>query len=121
MKRIDIVLVLVVLLVTIVGTARAGEEDFTADGGLRLYPVGGTGFGAYDAATDGDATIKFMWLKKDGTVNAGDVIRTDPDGEPGNDYYLLRAAYPPRHFTFSGAPDSVYVDLDGATEVILTW
>ena len=121
MKRIEILLLVVVFLISVAGFARAGEEDFTADGGLRLYPVDGTGFNQYFVATNGDATIKFMWLKKDGTANAGDVIRTDPDGDIGNAYYLLRDIYPPRSFPFNSAPDSVYVDVSTATEVILTW
>jgi len=115
---------MVVFLVAVVGFARAGEEDFTTDGGLRLYEAGGTGFLSYDVATNGNAEIKFMWLRKDGTVNAGDVLRADPEvSSIGNRDYLLRSEYPPRHFgeTWSVAPDSVYVNLQGATEVILTW
>jgi len=121
MKRIEILLVIVVMLAALVGVARAGEEDFTADAGLRLHATGEGGFTGYDVATNGNATIKFMWLKKDGTANAGDVVRVDPNGSPGNGYFTLRTAYPPRHFTFSSPPDSVYVDVDTATEVILTW
>lgn len=113
-----LIIILAVLLVA--SAAVAGEEKiFTADGGERLTS-GTTGPASIDAAADGRATIKFMWLLRDGTVNAGDVLRSDPTSEFGNTFYSLRSGFGPRNFKVAG-PDSVYVDLDTATEVIVTW
>lgn len=105
-----------------VAPATAGEEaTFTSDGGLRLTS-GTEGPVSVDVATDGDATITFFWLKNDGTANAGDVVRSDPAGEFGNAFYSLRSEFPPRHFEFGASgPDSIYVDLSTASEVIATW
>jgi len=115
-------MLLVACLVLWSGLAMAtGEQDFTADAGLRLYTVGNSGFHEYFVATDGTATIKWMWLKKDGTANAGDVVRAEPDGAVGNSVYALRTIYPPRKFPFATPPDSVYVDVTTANEVILSW
>ena len=124
MKRIELILLVIVAMIAVVGVTQADEEaTFAADGGLRVYDhTDGTGASMFDVATDGTATIKFMWLKNDGTANAGDVLSAEPVGIFGNAVFTLRSTLPPRHFDFQGStPDSVYVDVTTATEVILTW
>jgi hypothetical protein len=103
------------------GMALAGEEaTVTADGGLSFTAgLYGSGPRVIDVATDGNASIKFLWFHP---TSRDSIVRVDPAGTFGNSSYALRTAYPPRYFQFSGdGPDSAYVDLDGASEVIVTW
>lgn len=121
MKMFFVLMVCVLLLVA--GAVIAGEEAiFDASGGTRLFS-GTSGPASLLVAANGNATIKFMWLKLDGTTAAGDVKRFDPVAEFGESTYALRSEFGPRKFVFPGvgAPDSVALVLESASEVILTW
>jgi len=112
MKKYVFLIIAVALVAAVALAELNGEQLVTADGGLSLttgfYGVGPNGV---DVATDGDATIVFYWFAD---ASRSTVVKTSPT-------FNLRSAYPPRHFTFSGGPDSAYVDVDTATEVIVSW
>lgn len=113
------ILILVFALVAV--TAFAGEEALvTADGGVS-FTTGHytTGPNTFDVATDGSASIKFMWFAD---ADRTSIVRTDPVATYGEATYALRSALPPRSFVFAGdGPDSCYVDVTTASEVIITW
>lgn len=87
----------------------AGEVVATADAGQNLTG-GGRGPARVDAWANGTANIQFFWLN-----DSGAVVRSSPN-------YALRNDRP-RGFPFNATtgPDSCYIDLTAATEVIVTW
>ncbi len=98
--------------------ANPREAVFTADGGASLT----TGLNFWsgpqfvDTAADGTATIKFIWFAD----AAPD--RADSNIALVGSVWVLRDWTGPRAFgPFSGGPDSCYVDLGTATEVIVSW
>lgn len=119
MKRsIGFALVLALVLAGAAGAVNPREYVITADGGGSLT----TGLGFWngpqyvDTASNGTATIKFLWFKDTATDRAdSNLAETGP-------VWVLRDWTGPRAFgPFGGAPDSFYVDLGTATEVIVSW
>ena len=114
-------LFIVLLIALLAVPAIAGEETVvTADGGVS-FTSGQYGFGpnTVDVATDGNAMIRFMWLLP---ADRDSIIQSDPAATYGDTAYSLRSTLPPRSFRFFGdGPDSAFVNLDTATEVIITW
>jgi len=114
---------LIIMLAALVSLpAFAGEEALvTADGGVSFstgHYLGGPL--SLDVATNGNATIKFMWFAP---ADRDSVLKTEPIGTYGEATFALRSSLPPRSFSFDGyaGPDSAYIDVDTATEVIITW
>ena len=123
MYRVIFLIVLAVLVATPV--LAGGERVLSSDTGFRLTH-GSTGPSSVDVAVDGNATIKFIWLVGGLTTAAGDSLKAEPVPNTGDSTaFALRSALPPRNFGpwlwGSDGPDSCYVDLDTATEVIVTW
>ena len=123
--KTSVMILVTFLLVAFAGFALAEPTVmiFTADGGARLT-TGSLGPNSAQATVNGNATIKWMWLKKDGTVDAGDVKTVYPSSAAGGEaaFPLRAATVQPLPFVFSGSgPDSVYVDVSTATEVIVSW
>ena len=116
--------ILTFLIIAVTVPAFAGEEAIiTADGGISFntgnYPVRAEGPRMIDIATNGDAAITFIWLLP---ADRDSVVKVDPAGLYGESSFALRSALPPRAFEFYGtAPDSAYVNVDTADEVIVTW
>ena len=107
-----VLIILTILLVAVMATA-ATEGVYTVDTAVRLIPGATIGPNSVDVWSQGTANVRFYW--KDYPTN-GD-IATVTSSSPN---YALRADRP-RHFQFTSGPDSMYVDLDGSTEVIATW
>lgn len=106
------ILILCLALVAVAASAEIVSESLvTSDSGLSLTDVyNQTGPSAVDIATNGSATIKFIWFGADSRTTQAKSIT-----------HYLRSDFPPRHFSFAGGPDSAYVDVDTATEVIVSW
>lgn len=116
MKRILLAIAVIALLVGLaIAAPPEGEVVISADGGHRF--IGGNGeIGHLDALADGTAKL---WLFS--VVDDAMTIRW-PRAASSDSGYSLRASQPRPFGNLSGsAIDSVYIDLDGATEVILTW
>jgi hypothetical protein len=117
MKRILVVLALV-LVALAAFAANDREEIITADGGGSLTK--GLNFWSgpqfVDVASNGTATIKFLWFNNAATDRAdSNLAEIGPN-------WVLRDWTGPRSFgPFAGAPDSFFVDLGTATEVIVSW
>lgn len=88
----------------------------SADRGVSLTTklVGQSGPSLYDFATDGSAWAKFIWFSDDCTD------RADSTQIIARVMVQLRDYTPPRSPYFPSGPDSVYIDLITATEVILS-
>ena len=126
-----ILVVFLLLVLAGVGFARLlpGEYRFTADQGLNMSQGHYTsGPGAVDiVATDGTATVVFYWFEP---ADRSTLVRTRPydDKDIGTGtsaVYNLREGLP-RHFDIQSwgspdGPDSCYVNLVTASEVIMTW
>jgi hypothetical protein len=118
-------LIFTLLIVLLAVPAMAGEEALiAADGGVSFtsgnVPVRGNGPFLVDVATDGSAAITFYWFLP---ADRDSTVRFDPVGTYGESSFALRSSLPPRSFQFTGltGPDSCYVDVDTASEVIITW
>jgi hypothetical protein len=129
MRRIILVLAILLVAVVAYSAPRPGEYNFSATGGLNLsdgYYTGGPG--AVDVlATDGTATVVFFWFEP---ADRTTVVRTCPYGDPGigdgsESAYGLRSGIPrsfdTEYWGASDGPDSCYVTLGTATEVLMTW
>jgi hypothetical protein len=94
------------------------DVAITADGGVALTTGLGNPVGPmlFDMATDGVAFAKFMWFKDGITGRAP----ADSANVVARVVVQLRDYTPPRTLYFPSGPDSVYVDLITATEVILS-
>jgi len=118
--------IIAILVLVLAAPAVAGEERVvSADGGWRLT-YGSAGPESVDVAVNGDATIKFIWLVGGLTTAAGDSLKASPIASSGNSgSWALRSTLPPRNFGSgrwgSDGPDSCDVDVDTATEVIVSW
>lgn len=120
-KVLTIVAVLLVAGLALAANPR--EKVVTADGGgsitTGLYFYAGTN--RVDVASNGSATIKFLWFAKDATERADSTLAGAEKSESGV-VWALRDWTGPRSFHFpTGAPDSFYVDVTTATEVIVSW
>jgi len=117
--------ILVVLLIALALPAVAGPNVSdvvkTASGGVSLTTGIGSPMGPmmFDFATDGTAWAKFIWFK-DGLTSAGATARTDSTMIAAKLVVQLRDYTPPRSLYFPSGPDSVYIGLGTATEVILS-
>ena len=105
-----VLIILTILLVAVMATA-ATEGVYAVDTAVRLIPGATIGPSSVDFWSQGTANVQFFW--KDYSNVPATVDASSPN-------YALRADRP-RHFQFTSGPDSMYVDLDGSTEVIATW
>lgn len=125
MRKILGFVALVLVVATVAAPASAvnpREYVLTADGGgsitTGLYFWSGPS--RIDTAANGTATIKFIWFDKNATERVEANIATGKAA--GGAVWVLRDYTGPRSFPFNdGAPDSFYVDLQTATEVIVSW
>jgi tetrahydromethanopterin S-methyltransferase subunit H len=109
-------------LVLVAAQALAGPTQsdvaVTADGGIAITTKLGSPVGPslFDMATNGTAWAKFMWFKEETTGRAA----ADSANIVARVMVQLRDYTPPRSLYFPSGPDSVYIDLITATEVIVT-
>lgn len=107
-------------LVLVAAQALAGPTQsdvaVTADGGVRITTKLGSPVGPslFDMACDGSAWAKFIWFS-DACTDRADSTQTIAEV-----MVQLRDYTPPRTLYFPSGPDSVYIDLITATEVILS-
>ena len=116
--------ILVLAMILVAGTALAGPTAsdivITADGGRALT----AGLGSpmkpmlFDIATDGTGWVKFIRFKDGMTGRA--YPSTDSTQITMKIVVQLRDYTPPRQIYLPAGADSVYVDLVGATEVIIS-
>jgi hypothetical protein len=114
--------ILVLAMILVAGTAMAGPTAsdivITADGGRALT----AGLGSpmkpmlFDIATDGTGWVKFIRFK-DGMTG---LAAADSGQITLKIVVQLRDYTPPRQIYLPAGADSVYVDLVGATEVIIS-
>lgn len=114
-------LTLMVTMVAVAAMAGPTVKDavLTADGSVQFTtklddPSGPTMF---DIAGNGPAWIKFIWFKSGTTSRAAADSATTIALSM---VFQIRSYTPPRSFYFPSGPDSAYVDLVGATEVIIS-
>jgi hypothetical protein len=113
---------LFVLFVAAAVIAGPNQSDVlvTTDRGIAITtglgnPVGPSFF---DLAANETAWAKFIWFKSDNTGRAVGTI--DSLNIVSRVMIQLRGTLPPRSLYFPSGPDSVYIDLITATEVIVT-
>lgn len=114
-------IVLVALLVAVPALADSTGNDIvkTSSGGTALTTALGNPVGPsfVEFATDGSAYVKFIWFKDGCTSRAA----ADTTAQVVRKLVLqLRDYTPPRSMYFPSGPDSIYVGLGTATEVIIT-
>ena len=107
-----VLIILSILLVAVMATA-ASEGVYAVDTAVRLIPGATIGPNSVDVWSQGTANVRFYWKDYDTGASPATVVASSPN-------YALRADRP-RHFPFTSGPDSMYVDLVGSTEVIVTW
>ena len=128
MRRFLFVLALVSLVVFPASAKKSpGEYIFTGDGGYSLSSGWYTGGpSAVDVVSNGNASITFYWFLQTSRVTVVALAPVVDQAQGSEARYQLRSAFGARHFDVeywgqSSGPDSMYVDCDGATEVIVTW
>ena len=118
MRMILFVLVLALVALPAVAGPTRSDVAVAADGGVAITTGLGSPVGPsmFDLATDGTAWAKFMWFKEGTTGRAA----ADSANIVARVMVQLRSYTPPRSLYFPSGPDSVYIDLITATEVIVT-
>ena len=120
MRKILVVLLMVLALPAVAGPS-VSDVVKTSSGGVSITNDIGSPVGPmlFDFAVDGTAYVKFIWFK-DGLTHAGATARTDSTMIAAKIVLQLRDYTPPRSFYFPSGPDSCYIGLGTATEVILS-
>lgn len=114
-KILAVLLVVLVAVPTVAGPTRSDVVK-SASGGVAITTGLGSPVGPsiFDFATDGTAYARFIWFKDPSTD------RADTTTYATTLVVQLRDYTPPRSLYFPSGPDSVYIGLGTATEVILS-
>ncbi len=111
------ILIVLILLTASVASAQPADILIAASDTTLSFTASDaeTAPRVFDLAWNGDASITFYWINHTGALG----LRRDSVKKQA--IYYLRAAYPPRHLSFTGAgPDSASIDQVTATAGVIT-